>query len=99
LHWHWKHLGFSHRWCVDETYIKAKGQWSYLYRAVDKDGDTIDFYLSPTRNATAARRFPGKAVNGLKAWEKPETINIDKAPTYGIAISELRKDGKSPDTV
>ncbi|WP_408831879.1 DDE-type integrase/transposase/recombinase [Acetobacter thailandicus] len=38
-------------------------------------------------------------MNGLKEWEKPETINTDKAPTYGIAISELRKDGKLPDTV
>nr|WP_249201826.1 DDE-type integrase/transposase/recombinase [Acetobacter thailandicus] len=59
----------------------------------------ISTSLSPTRNAKAARRFSGKAINGLKEWEKPETINTDKAPTYGIAISELRKDGKLPDTV
>ncbi|MFT9460224.1 MAG: DDE-type integrase/transposase/recombinase, partial [Acetobacter orientalis] len=47
----------------------------------------------------AAKRFLGKAVNGLKNWEKPETINTDKAPAYGIAISELKKDDKLPDTV
>ena len=99
LRWYWKRPGFSRSWRVDETYIKVKGRWTYLYRAVDKDGDTIDFYLSPTRNAKAAKRFLGKAVNGLKDWEKPETINTDKAPTYGIAISELKKDGKLPDTV
>lgn len=99
LRWYWKRPGFSRSWRVDETYIKVKGRWTYLYRAVDKDGDTIDFYLSPTRNAKAAKRFPGKAVNGLKDWEKPETINTDKAPTYGIAISELKKDGRLPDTV
>ncbi|MBS0987013.1 IS6 family transposase, partial [Acetobacter thailandicus] len=99
LRWYWKRPGFSRSWRVDETYIKVKGRWTYLYRAVDKDGDTIDFYLSPTRNAKAAKRFLGKAVNGLKDWEKPETINTDKASTYGIAISELRKDGKLPDTV
>ena len=99
LRWYWKRPGFSRSWRVDETYIKVKGRWTYLYRAVDKDGDTIDFYLSPTRNAKAAKRFLGKAVNGLKDWEKPETINTDKASTYGIAISELKKDGKLPDTV
>ncbi|GAB6855855.1 hypothetical protein JCM15831A_29190 [Asaia astilbis] len=38
-------------------------------------------------------------MSGLKDWEKPETINTDKAPTYGIAIAELKKDGKVPDTV
>lgn len=59
-----------------------------------KTGDTIDRYLSPTRNAKVA-----KALNGLKDWEKPEMINMDKASTYGIAISELKKDGKLPDTV
>ncbi|WP_406240072.1 IS6 family transposase (plasmid) [Acetobacter orientalis] len=99
LRWYWKRPGFSRSWRVDETYIKVKGRWTYLYRAVDQDGDTIDFYLSPTRNAKAAKRFLAKAVNGLKDWEKPETINTDKASTYGIAISELKKDGKLPDTV
>lgn len=99
LRWYWKRPGFSRSWRVDETYIKVKGRWTYLYRAVDKDGDTIDFYLSPTRNAKAAQRFLGKAVNGLKDWEKPETINTDRAPTYGIAIGELKKDGKLTDTV
>ncbi len=57
----------------------------------------IDFYLSPTRNAKAAKRFLGKALNGLKDWEKPAIINTDKAPTYGIAISALKAEGKCPD--
>ncbi len=56
--------------------------------------DTIDFYLSPTRNSKAAKRFLGKALNGLKDWERPEVINTDKAPTYGIAVSELKAEGK-----
>jgi IS6 family transposase len=68
-----------------------------LYRALDKYGNTIDFYLSPTRNAKAAKRFLGKALNGLKDWEKPEVINTDKVPTYGIAISELTAEGKCPE--
>lgn len=67
-------------WRVDETYVKVRGWWAYLYRAVDKRSDTIDFYLSPTRNAKAAKCFLGKALAGLRDWEKPETINIDKAP-------------------
>ncbi len=72
----------------------------YLYRAVDKHGSTSDFYLSPTRNAKATRRFLGKALNGWNAWEKPKVIHTDKAPTYAIAISELKAEGKCPqDTV
>jgi IS6 family transposase len=44
-------------WRVDETYVKVKGQWMYLYRAVDSEGNTIDFYLSKARNKQAAKRF------------------------------------------
>jgi IS6 family transposase len=88
----------STSWRVDETYVKVRGKWTYLYRALDKHGNTIDFYLSPTRSAKAAKRFLGKALNGLKAWEKPEVINTDKAPSYGVAISELKAEGKCPET-
>jgi IS6 family transposase len=80
--------------------VKVRGKWAYLYRALDKYGNTVDFYLSPTRNAGAAKRFLGKTLQGLKQWEKPESINTDKAPTYGIAISALKAEGKCPqDTV
>jgi transposase-like protein len=96
LRWQWR-CPRSTSWRVDETYVKVRGQWAYLYRALDKHGNTIDFYLSPTRNAKAAKRFLGKALNGLKQWEKPEVINTDKAPTYAIAISELKTEGKCPE--
>ena len=90
----------STSWRVAETYVKVRGQWTYLYRALDKLGNTIDFHLSPTRNAKAAERFLGKALNDLKVWEKPEIMNTDKAPACGIAISELKAEGKCPkDTV
>ncbi|MGI0120487.1 IS6 family transposase, partial [Zooshikella sp. RANM57] len=61
-------------WFIDETYIKVKGQWYYLYRAVDKAGQTIDFLLTKHRDTKAAKRFLSKAIraNGL-----PETITID----------------------
>lgn len=94
LRWYWKRPGISRSWRVDETYVKVKGKWVYLYRAVDKDGDTIDFYLSSTRNAKAAKRFLGKALHGLKDWEQPLKKNTDKAPTYAIAIRELKAEGK-----
>jgi transposase-like protein len=76
---------------------KFRGQWAYLYRAVDKFGDTIDFYLSPTRNTAAAKRFLSKALNGLKQWELPHVVNTDKAPTYAAALAELKKEGKCPE--
>jgi transposase, IS6 family len=70
--------------------VKVCGKWAYLYRAVDKHGDTIDFYLSPTRNTAAAKRFLGKALNGLKNWGKPTVINTNKAPTYEAALAKLK---------
>jgi IS6 family transposase len=98
LRWYWKpSLGLS--WRVDETYITVKGKWTYLYRAVDKYGNTIDFYLSATRNIKAAKRFLGKALRRLKDWEKPHSINTDKAPTYAAAITELKNEGICPPDV
>ena len=73
-----------------------RAKWAYLYRAVDKFGDTIDFYLSATRNTKAAKRFLGKALRGWKDWELPEVVNTDKAPTYAGAIAELKAEGKCP---
>ena len=96
LRWQWRCPQFT-SWRADETYVKVRGQWTYLYQALDKHGNTIDFYLSPTRDAKAAKRFLGKALNGLKDWEKPELINTDKAPSYSIAISELKAEGKCPE--
>ena len=86
----------SRSWRVDETYIKVRGKWAYLYRAVDKLGNTIDFYLSATRNTKEAKRFLGKALRGLKEWEQPEVLNTDKAPAYAAAIAELKAEGKCP---
>ena len=87
-------LGYS--WRVDETYIKVKGQWKYLYRAVDARGNTIDFYLSSTRNTHAAKRFLSKALRRFKDWEKPRSINTDKATAYTAAIKELKEEGICP---
>ena len=95
LRWQWRRPQ-SRSWRVDETYIKVRGKWAYLYRAVDKLGNTIDFYLSATRNTKAAKRFLGKALRGMKEWEQPEVLNTDKAPAYAGAIAELKAEGKCP---
>jgi transposase, IS6 family len=96
LRWYWRRAGWRRSWRIDETYIKVKGRWAYLYRAVDDSGSTIDFYLSPTRNAKAAIRFLGKALGRFKGWEKPRVLNTDKAPAYGQAIAHLKAVGKCP---
>ncbi len=78
-------------WRVDETYIKIKGSWKYLYRAIDSDGNTIDFMLSAKRNRTAAYRFFKKI---LKKREHPKVINTDKNPAYPLAIKKLKSSKK-----
>jgi transposase, IS6 family len=82
-------------WRVDETYIKVKGQWMYLYRAVDSEGNTIDFYLSKTRDHKAAKRFFKKALRSFHV-SKPRVITVDKNPAYPVAIEELKKEKKMP---
>lgn len=62
------------RWRMDETYIKIKGQWKYLYRAVDTAGQTIDFLLTAKRDAVAAQRFFHKAI---RHHDEPEVVTID----------------------
>jgi transposase-like protein len=73
----------SRRWRLDETYIRVKGQWKYFYRAVDKQGNTIDFLFTAKRDKKAALRFFTKAIdrNG-----EPGLINIDKSSTNTAAI-------------
>jgi len=76
----------------------TKGTWTYLYQAIDKHGQTIDFYLSPTRTINPAKRFLGKALNGMNAWVHPPVINTDKAPTYSAAMAALKEEGTCPPT-
>ena len=79
-------------WRVDETYIRVKGKWVYLYRAVDSTGATIDFLLSAKRDAAAAERFLAKALGG-ENHPAPRVINTDKHAAYPPAIAELKADG------
>jgi putative transposase len=79
----------SKSWRVDETYIKIKGQWRYLYRAVDRDGQTIDFLLTAHRDKKAALRFFRKAIrqHGL-----PDKVTIDKSGANTAAIEALQEE-------
>ena len=76
------------RWRMDETYIKVKDQWRYLYRAVDKEGNTVDFLLTKRRQRISAQSFLIKTSegNGL-----PELINIDKSGANKSAIRVYNK--------
>ncbi len=80
-------------WGVDETYIKVKGQWRYLYRAVDKQGQTVDFLLSKNRDKAAAVRFFKKAIGNNEA---PEKITIDGSRASHQAVVELKAEGVLP---
>ena len=73
-------------WRMDETYIKVKGRWKYLYRAVDKTGKTVDFLLTAKRDRKAARRFFSKA---MKQHGIPETITMDKSGANRAAVGSI----------
>ena len=82
---------------VDETYIKVKGAWKYLYRAVDSTGQTIDFMLSARRDKRAAKRFFRKMLK-LPQHPSPRVINVDQNKAYPPAVEELKKEGVLPVT-
>jgi putative transposase len=70
-------------WRMDETYIRVKGEWRYLYRAVDKYGQTIDFLLTEHRDAAAALRFLTQAI---RRHGVPEMITLDGSEANEVAI-------------
>ena len=78
-------------WRVDETYINIKGQWQYLYRAVNKQGRTVDFYLSKTRGIAAAQHFFRKAI-ASHAGRLPKKVTLDGHKPSHRALRLLRKE-------
>ena len=74
------------RWQLDETYLKVKGQWKYYYRAVDKQGNTIDFLLTAKRDKKAALRFLTKTI-GRNV--KPGLVNINKSGSNKACIKQF----------
>ena len=81
-------------WRVDETYIKVRGEWTYLYRAVDKVGHTVDFRLSRTRDVAAAKAFFNKAIR--HEGRPPHTITLDGYAASHRAVREMQEDGRLP---
>ena len=75
-------------WRMDETYVKVRGVWTYLYRAVDRDGQILGFMLSEQRDAAAAKQFFARALstNGI-----PKRIVIDKSRSNGAGIKSINK--------
>ena len=88
---HKRPVGVS--WRMDETYIKVKGVWKYLYRAVDKEGKTVDFLLTAKRDKAAAKRFFGKA---LRDSDVPEKVTMDKSGANKAAIAEINASKNIP---
>jgi len=74
---------------MDETYIKVKDQWTYYYRAIDKQGQTIDFLLTAKRNTQAALRFLKKAI---KENGKPSLVNIDQSGANKAGLKQMNRD-------
>ena len=83
-------------WRVDETYLKIKGQWVYLYRAVDKAGRTVDFLLSERRDIAAAKRFFTRAT---KQHGAPRVITLDGYAASHRAVAKLKEVGTLPGRV
>ncbi len=75
-------------WRMDETYVKVRGQWKYLYRAVDKAGNTVDFLLRAHRGKAAARRYFEKAIDRNGA---PETVTMDKSGANLAALQAIKR--------
>jgi transposase-like protein len=80
-------------WRCDETYIKVKGVWMYLYRAVDKTGKTVEFYLSRNRDVNAAKTFLRKAIKGQRM---PTKITLDGYTASHRAVADLKEHGELP---
>jgi IS6 family transposase len=82
-------------WRVDETYVKVKKVWMYLYRAIDSQGNTLEFLLSPRRDAEAAKRFFAKALAAPHS-STPRVITVDKNAAYPKAFKELKAERVLP---
>ena len=83
-------------WRMDETYKKVRGAWVYLYRSVDKQGLTVDFYLSGNRDVEAAKQFLRKAMKNQRA---PTKITLDAYAASHRAVTELKDGGELPKRV
>ena len=80
-------------WRMDETYIKVRGEWVYLYRAVDKAGKTVDFFLIRERDTNGAKAFLRKAMKGQRV---PAKVTLDAYAASHRAVADLKDSGELP---
>jgi putative transposase len=78
---------------MDETYVKVRGQWKYLYRAVDKAGNTVDFLLRAHRDKAAARCYFEKVIDRNGA---PDTVTMDKSGANLAALQAINAERETP---
>ncbi|WP_070145994.1 IS6 family transposase, partial [Bacillus mycoides] len=88
--WKKKNKSAHFVWHLDETYIKVKGEWCYLYRAIDREGYTLDIQLRKTRDHQAAYMFMKRLV---KTFGEPTVLTTDKAPALLCALKKLKNNG------
>ncbi|OFP90767.1 integrase, partial [Staphylococcus sp. HMSC072D04] len=86
--WKRKHKKTYYKWRIDETYNKIKGQWCYLYRAIDADGHTLDIWLRKKRDHQSAYAFIKRLI---KQFGKPQMIITDQAPSTKVAMAKIIK--------
>jgi transposase-like protein len=85
--------GVGGSWRMDETYVKVRGEWTYLYRAVDKAGKTVEFHLSRKRDVNAAKAFLRKAMRNERI---PVKITLDAYAASHRAVADLKDSGELP---
>ena len=80
-------------WRVDETYVRVAGKWTYLYRVLDSEGNTIDFMLSPYRDRIAAKHFLQLGLRHVRHFW-PRVINVDGHAAYPSVVAEQKQTGE-----